>query len=99
MKTTVVVGLSANSAIWHLSNQYEWNMLIIWITVWYELFQGLEYIHKSPIHFHGNLRSTNCVVDSRWTCKLTDFGVPVIREMDKVVSQQTGEEVQWESRS
>jgi len=63
------------------------------------VLQGLEYIHKSPIHFHGNLRSTNCVVDSRWTCKLTDFGVPVIRELEKVTSQQVVEDQQSESRS
>ena len=31
----------------------------------------------------GNLKSSNCVVDSRWTCKVTDFGVPRLRAMDK----------------
>ncbi|WAR01727.1 ANPRB-like protein [Mya arenaria] len=60
------------------------------------LQDGLELLHKSAIYFHGNLRSTNCVVDSRWTCKLTDFGVPTIREMEKVAAKQTNENPPWE---
>lgn len=38
----------------------------------------MRYIHHSPIKFHGNLKSRNCVVDSRWVLKLTDFGLPQI---------------------
>ena len=34
----------------------------------------MRYLHNSPIKFHGNLKSRNCVVDSRWVLKLTDFG-------------------------
>lgn len=62
----------------------------------HDVAKALEYIHKSQIHYHGNLKSTNCVVDSRWTCKLTDFGVPTIREMEKVDTQQANEEIQCE---
>ncbi|XP_052799084.1 atrial natriuretic peptide receptor 1-like [Mya arenaria] len=40
-----------------------------------DVCQGLDYIHKSPIRHHGNLKSSNCVIDSRWVCKLTDFGI------------------------
>ncbi|CAC5423154.1 Guanylate cyclase soluble subunit beta-2,Soluble guanylate cyclase gcy-31,Soluble guanylate cyclase gcy-35,Head-specific guanylate cyclase,Receptor-type guanylate cyclase gcy-28,Soluble guanylate cyclase gcy-36,Guanylate cyclase soluble subunit alpha-1,Retinal guanylyl cyclase 2,Heat-stable enterotoxin receptor,Soluble guanylate cyclase 88E,Guanylate cyclase soluble subunit beta-1,Guanylate cyclase soluble subunit alpha-2 [Mytilus coruscus] len=39
-----------------------------------DICKGLEYIYKSDLKYHGNLKSTNCVVDSRWTCKLSDFG-------------------------
>ena len=60
------------------------------------MFQGLEYIHKSSVHYHGNLKSTNCVVDSRWTCKLTDFGVANIREQEQAALST--EEKQWESK-
>lgn len=49
----------------------------------YFLFKGLDFVHKSSIHYHGNLKSSNCVVDSRWTCKLADFGVPSLRHSDK----------------
>ncbi|XP_060074457.1 atrial natriuretic peptide receptor 1-like [Ylistrum balloti] len=39
-----------------------------------DICKGLEYIHRSDLKFHGGLQSSTCVVDSRWTCKLTDFG-------------------------
>ncbi|XP_055899776.1 atrial natriuretic peptide receptor 2-like isoform X2 [Biomphalaria glabrata] len=48
-----------------------------------DVVKGLEYIHKSSVGYHGNLKSSNCVVDSRWTCKLTDFGVPKLRAVIK----------------
>lgn len=36
--------------------------------------QGLKYLHDSPIGFHGFLSSANCLIDSRWLLKITDFG-------------------------
>ena len=35
-----------------------------------DIAKGMEYIHKSHVHSHGNLKSSNCVVDSRWTVKV-----------------------------
>ena len=37
--------------------------------------QGMIYLHDSPIVSHGNLKSSNCLVDCRWTIKLSDFGL------------------------
>ncbi len=39
----------------------------------------MQHIHNSPIGSHGNLKSSNCVVDSRFICKITDFGLPTLR--------------------
>lgn len=39
----------------------------------------MQHIHNSSIGSHGNLKSSNCVVDSRFICKITDFGLPTLR--------------------
>ena len=39
---------------------------------------GLDFLHRSPLRLHGQLTAENCVVDSRWTVKLTDFRLPEI---------------------
>ncbi|XP_070572314.1 atrial natriuretic peptide receptor 1-like [Ptychodera flava] len=40
-----------------------------------DVAKGMEFIHKSSIRSHGNLKSSNCVVDSRWVVKITDLGI------------------------
>ena len=35
----------------------------------------MQVIHNSPIKFHGRLKSCNCVIDSHWVLKLTDYGL------------------------
>lgn len=39
----------------------------------------MAYIHASEIRSHGNLKSSNCVVDSRFVLKVTDFGLHSLR--------------------
>ncbi|XP_077867761.1 atrial natriuretic peptide receptor 1-like [Saccoglossus kowalevskii] len=40
-----------------------------------DIIKGMEYLHKSSVRSHGYLKSSNCVVDSRWVVKITDYGV------------------------
>ena len=45
-----------------------------------DLVKGLTFIHRSPILFHGNLNSSNCLVDEHWTLKIADFGIRTLRK-------------------
>lgn len=38
-------------------------------------YQGVIYLHESPIRFHGSLCTSNLLIDSRWVVKLSDFGL------------------------
>lgn len=40
-----------------------------------DIAAGMNYLHLSAIGSHGRLKSSNCVVDSRWTVKISDFGL------------------------
>ena len=43
--------------------------------------QGMSYIHAN-VGAHGNLKSSNCVVDSRFVLKITDLGLHSLRGTD-----------------
>ncbi len=43
----------------------------------------MAYIHTSELKVHGNLKSSNCVVDSRFVLKVTDFGLHSLRDDDE----------------
>lgn len=35
----------------------------------------MSFLHKSTIGCHGDLKSSNCLIDSRWVCKISDIGL------------------------
>uniref|UniRef100_A0A3Q1F1T0 Guanylate cyclase n=1 Tax=Acanthochromis polyacanthus TaxID=80966 RepID=A0A3Q1F1T0_9TELE len=41
----------------------------------YDIVNGMEFIHKSRLKFHGNLKPSTCLVDSRLQIKLSGFGL------------------------
>jgi len=52
------------------------------------IYQGMEFIHKSPLKFHGRLKSSNCVLDGRWMIKITDFGLGHLRHVTYNTEQE-----------
>ncbi|KAK2140351.1 hypothetical protein LSH36_1384g00003 [Paralvinella palmiformis] len=43
-----------------------------------DIAKGMVYLHRSHIVSHGRLKSSNCLVDSRWMIKVTDYGLPTL---------------------
>ncbi|EDO30985.1 predicted protein [Nematostella vectensis] len=54
-----------------------------------DIVKGMEYLHNSDIRSHGNLKSSNCLVDSRWVLKITDYGLPLLRSRSKKSTIET----------
>uniref|UniRef100_A0A1A7XTH4 Guanylate cyclase n=2 Tax=Iconisemion striatum TaxID=60296 RepID=A0A1A7XTH4_9TELE len=46
-----------------------------------DIARGMSYLHQHKI-CHGRLKSLNCVLDDRWVCKITDYGLRTFRRDD-----------------
>lgn len=54
-----------------------------------DLVKGMRYLHGSPLRVHGHLSSRNCVVDSRWVLRLTDYGLPAFHRAQPATATAT----------
>ncbi|KAK0422575.1 hypothetical protein QR680_007644 [Steinernema hermaphroditum] len=57
----------------------------------HDLVKGMHFIHSSEIRVHGKLKSSNCVVDSRFVLKVTDFGLHKLHAMEEIDIEDIGE--------
>ncbi|XP_070538684.1 retinal guanylyl cyclase 2-like isoform X1 [Ptychodera flava] len=64
-----------------------------------DLVSGMRYLHNSPIKHHGRLKSRNCVIDSRWVLKITDYGLPALLATQSNYQEpdKTPEDLLWSS--
>nr|XP_057928496.1 atrial natriuretic peptide receptor 2-like isoform X2 [Doryrhamphus excisus] len=46
-----------------------------------DVARGMSYLHQHKM-FHGRLHSRNCVIDDRWVCKISDYGLTLYRKED-----------------
>lgn len=58
----------------------------------------MHYLHTTPIHSHGQLKSSNCVVDSRFVCKITDFGLHELRKPSNEEAENKESHEYWKSK-
>lgn len=58
----------------------------------------MSYLHTTPIHSHGQLKSSNCVVDSRFVLKITDFGLHDLRRDPSDESENKESHEYWKSK-
>lgn len=58
--------------------------LLLW-----SYLQGMAYLHSSDIKSHGKLKSSNCVVDSRFVLKITDFGLHNLRGREELTEEDS----------
>ena len=58
----------------------------------------MTHLHDSVIRCHGRLKSSNCVVDSRWVLKITDFGLNEFKYAgSEYIYQDFNEHAQYQS--
>uniref|UniRef100_A0A671P519 Guanylate cyclase n=1 Tax=Sinocyclocheilus anshuiensis TaxID=1608454 RepID=A0A671P519_9TELE len=54
-----------------------------------DIVKGMAFLHNSVIVSHGNLKSSNCVVDSRFVLKITDYGLESFRKENNLEDVHT----------
>lgn len=61
-----------------------------------DIVEGMTYLHSTPHQFHGKLKSTNCVVDSRFTVKIINFGM---KKLEHQLNRSTMNDENFNPRS
>ncbi len=57
--------------------------------------QGMCYLHGSSLRSHGSLKSSNCLIDSRWVLKISNYGMDAFREEREVGEHEMYRDLQW----
>lgn len=60
-----------------------------------DIVKGMCYIHGGEIGSHGRLRSSNCLVDSHFVLKISDFGLPSFRQDETYIALDLGDQKKY----
>ncbi|XP_052131818.1 receptor-type guanylate cyclase gcy-28, partial [Frankliniella occidentalis] len=63
----------------------DWNLRMSLI---HDLVKGMVHLHSCELGVHGKLRSGNCLIDSRFVLKVSDFGLATLTAPSEVIKDQ-----------
>ncbi|VVC38638.1 Hypothetical protein CINCED_3A006340 [Cinara cedri] len=63
----------------------------------HDIIKGMIYLHSSDIRSHGGLKSSNCVVDSRFVLKIADFGIRSLRGNPEESNSDSDSHAYWKA--
>uniref|UniRef100_A0A0K0F8E6 Guanylate cyclase n=1 Tax=Strongyloides venezuelensis TaxID=75913 RepID=A0A0K0F8E6_STRVS len=61
----------------------------------HDLVKGMNFLHHSEIRSHGRLKPSNCVVDSRFVLKITDYGLNELRAYEEISQEKDDSHEYW----
>lgn len=96
---TIIQDYSKKGSLYDVLNnediQLDW---VFKYTFLWELLNGMCAIHDSPIKYHGNLTSRNCLITHRWVLQVSDFGLREFKKMrGNKKAQVDDEQVRYEA--
>ncbi|XP_077992088.1 atrial natriuretic peptide receptor 2-like [Glandiceps talaboti] len=59
-----------------------------------DVARGMSYLHSTEIRSHGMLKSSKCLIDSRWVIKIADYGL-IADQIDRIKAEEKESEARF----